>query len=96
MKNMRFDELGDIKRLMPMRKEGSLLKAHAHFLNITYYYREIQNLRSQSHKTKQINKKKIENLIRVHSYSIIPNPKFIMGLSVTITTLLGSTRPKTP
>lgn len=59
MKIMRFDELSDMRRLMPTRKDGNLLKTHAHFLNITHYYnREIQNLQSQSHKTKQINIKK--------------------------------------
>jgi hypothetical protein len=43
---MRYAKLGDMKHLMPMKKEGDLLKAHAHFLNINYYYKEIQNLQS--------------------------------------------------
>jgi hypothetical protein len=92
--SMRFNELRDMRRLMLMRKEENLLKSHAHFLNTTYYCKELRNLQSQSHKIKQINNIKIKNLIGVPSYGTTPNPKFIMGLGVTITTLLGSTRPK--
>jgi hypothetical protein len=57
--------------------------------------------KSEIHKVKhtrlnKLKQKKIENLIEVPSFDIIPNLEFVMGLSVTIITLLGSTRPRHP
>jgi hypothetical protein len=49
-----------------------------------------------NHTTKWIKKKKMQNLIGIFNYGIIPNPKFVMGLGVTITTQLGPTRPRQP
>jgi len=59
---MRLDELKDMQHLVPMKREGGLLKAHAPLSNTTYYYKKNWNLQSQSHKTKKIRKKKEENL----------------------------------
>jgi hypothetical protein len=60
-----------------------------HYLKIAYCYRAMQNLQSQSHKTKW--KKRRGNFLKVPGYGIMlkSNPNFAIGLNVTITTLLN-------